>query len=89
VAWVREAPGVELAGLRTPSAPLALRMRASGATVRASIGGGMRIPPGGIVLRSPLERPLLFATVNGRRVAVRGGREVVVRAVPARVVMEH
>ncbi|HYJ79818.1 MAG TPA: hypothetical protein VEW03_09470, partial [Longimicrobiaceae bacterium] len=88
-AWAREAPGVELAGLRTPYGPLDLTLRASGSTVRARIGGGLRVPPGGIVLRSPLDRPLLRARVNGRPVPVRGGHEVVVRAVPARVEMEH
>jgi F5/8 type C domain len=89
-AWVREAPGVELSGLRTYFGPLSLRMRAEGQTVRVRVGGGVRVPPGGIVLRTPLERPIRRATVNGRRAAVSAdGTEVVVRAVPADVVLEH
>jgi hypothetical protein len=80
---------VELSGLRTPYGTLALRMRASGSTVRARIGAGLGVPPGGIVLRSPLERPLLRARVNGRLVRLRDPHEVVVRSVPADVVMEH
>jgi hypothetical protein len=90
-AWVREAPGVEMDGLHTYFGPLSLRMRAEGSTVRARIaGGGLRVPPGGIVLRTPLDRPIRRATVNGRRVDVAAdAREIVVRAAPADVVLEH
>ena len=89
-AWVREAPGVELAGLRTWYGPLSLRMRAEGQSVRVAIGGGVRVPAGGIVVRTPLARPIRRATVNGRRATVSAdGSEVVVRAAPADVVLEH
>jgi hypothetical protein len=87
-AWVR-GEGLEMAGLRTYHGTLDLRMRAEGSTVRVRIGGAMRVP-GGIVVRTPLDRPIRRTTVNGRAVPVRAdGREVVVRAVPAVVVMEH
>jgi F5/8 type C domain len=90
-AWVNEAPGVEMDGLRTWYGPLTLRMRADGSTVRARITGpGLRVPPGGIVLRTPLDRPIRRATVNGRAVSVGAdAREIVVRAAPADVVLEH
>lgn len=88
-AWVRDAPGVEIDGLRTHHGTLSLRMRAVGNVVRAEIGGALRVPPGGIVLRSPLDRPIRRAVVNGRAVTVRGDSEVVVRALPATVVLEH
>jgi len=89
-AWVREGDGLEMAGLRTYYGTLDLRMRAEGSAVRARIGGGVRVPPGGIVLRTPLDRPIRRATVNGRTVPVAAeGQEVVVRTVPADVVLEH
>ena len=88
-AWVRDTPGVALEGLRTHYGPLSLRMRAEGNTVRARVGGALRVPPGGVVLRSPLERPIRRARVNGRAAPVRAGREVVIRALPADVVLEY
>lgn len=89
-AWVREAPGVEMDGLRTHFGTLRLAMRAGGDTVRVSLGGGVRVPPGGIVVRTPLDRPIRRATVNGRPVPVSDpGREITVRVAPAAVVLEH
>ncbi|HEX5724011.1 MAG TPA: discoidin domain-containing protein [Longimicrobiaceae bacterium] len=89
-AWVREAPGVLLEGLRTYYGPLRLEMRAEGTdAVRVTIGGGLRVPPGGVVVRSPLDRPLRRATVNGRAVRVDSPGEITVRTLPADVVLEH
>ncbi len=88
-AWVREGDGLEMAGLRTHYGTLDLRMRATGSTVRVRVAGDVRAP-GGIVIRTPLDRPIRRATVNGRRVPVDAdAREVVVRAAPADVVLEH
>ncbi|WP_420128575.1 discoidin domain-containing protein [Longimicrobium sp.] len=88
-AWVREGDGLEMTGLRTYYGTLNLRMRAQGSTVRVRIAGDVRAP-GGIVLRTPLDRPIRRATVNGRPVPVDAdAREIVVRAAPADVVLEH
>jgi hypothetical protein len=87
--WVREGDGLEMKGLRTRYGTLDLRMRAAGSTVRVTVGGNLRVP-GGMVIRTPLDRPIRRATVNGRAVSVAADtREVVVRAVPADVVLEH
>jgi hypothetical protein len=88
-AWVREGEGLEMAGLRTWYGTLNLRMRATGDTVRVRVGGDVRAP-GGIVLHTPLDRPIRRATVNGRRVPVAAdARAIVVRAAPADVVLEY
>jgi hypothetical protein len=88
-AWVREGDGLEMAGLRTHYGTLDLRMRATGSTVRVRVAGDVRAP-GGIVIRTPLDRPIRRATVNGRRVSVDAdAREVVVRGARADVVLEH
>ncbi|HEX2211110.1 MAG TPA: discoidin domain-containing protein [Longimicrobium sp.] len=88
-AWVREGDGLEMTGLRTYWGTLDLRMRAENDAVRVRIGGDVRAP-GGIVIRTPLDRPIRRATVNGRRVSVDAdAREIVVRAAPADVVLEH
>jgi hypothetical protein len=88
-AWVEDAPGVEMDGLRTYFGTLSLRMRAEAGTVRVRIGGGLAVPPGGIVVRSPLERPIRRATVNGRAVRVASPDEVVVRQAPAEIVLYY
>jgi hypothetical protein len=88
-AWVEEAPGVELAGLHTEYGPLSLRMRAEGSTVRVRVGGGLRVPPGGIVLRSPLAKPLRRATVNGRPVRIARPGEITLRRAEADVVLYY
>ena len=88
-AWVREGDGLEMKGLRTRYGTLDLRMRAEGSTVRVTIGGDLRVP-GGIVIRTPLDRPIRRATVNGRAVPVAAdARQVAVRAIPADAVLEH
>jgi hypothetical protein len=89
-AWVREGEGLTMTGLHTWYGTLDLRMRAEGNTVRVRIGGDLRVPPGGVVLATPLDRPIRRATVNGRPVSVDAdAREIVVRSAPADVVLEH
>jgi hypothetical protein len=88
-AWVREEGGLEMTGLRTHYGRLDLRMRATGSTVRVRVAGDVRAP-GGIVIHTPLDRPIRRATVNGRRVlADADARTIVVRPARADVVLEH
>jgi hypothetical protein len=89
-AWVTEAPGVAVRGLSTHYGPLTFSMRAAGNEVRVRFEPGLRTPPGGIVLRSPLDRRIRSATVDGRTVAVSAdGAEVRLRALPRRVVLRY
>ncbi len=88
--WAREAPGVEVRGLRTYHGPLDLTVRAEGSAVRVEVGGeGLRVPPGGVVVRTPFAEPVRRATVNGREVRPTGTHEVTVRRLPATIVLEH
>jgi hypothetical protein len=93
-AWV-QGEGLEMTGLRTHYGRLDLRMRATGNTVRIRVAGDVRAP-GGLVIRTPLDRPIRRATVDGRAVAVDAdAREIFVRAgraartTRADVVLEH
>lgn len=86
--WVRDAPGVEMDGLHTRYGTLRLRMRAEGSnTVRVTVGGGIGVPPGGLVIVSPLDRQIRRVTVNGRAVRVLDPDRVTVRTAPADVVL--
>ncbi|HEU0015993.1 MAG TPA: discoidin domain-containing protein [Longimicrobium sp.] len=88
-AWVMAEPGVELGGLRTWYGPLSLRMRGAGDVVRVRVGGGLRVPTGGVVVHSPRDRAVRRATVDGVRVPVAIPGTVTVRRVPAEIVFEY
>jgi hypothetical protein len=64
-------------------------MRVAGDTVRVRVEAGVRMPPGGIVVRSPRERSVRSATVNGKVVRVTDGREVAIRQVPAELTLSY
>ena len=90
--WVNDRRGVIVRGVSTHYGTLDLRMRADGAVVLANIAGSLRMPPGGIVIRSPLDRPVVKATVDGVPVAVKDGA-IVLRQSPwrgsANVLFQH
>ncbi len=86
--WVREHPGVRVTGLSTHYGPLTYDMRADNGVVTVNLRAGVRIPPGGIVVRSPLDRPFASVTVNGTPGSATGS-EVTVRALPATIVFRY
>ncbi|MDP9203142.1 MAG: discoidin domain-containing protein, partial [Gemmatimonadota bacterium] len=63
--WVKQDPGVRVTNLSTEYGPLNYDMRASGNVVTVNLRAGIRMPPGGIVVWSPLEQPILSAWVDG------------------------
>jgi hypothetical protein len=85
--WVKE-PGVRVTNLSTQYGPLNYDMRSSGNVVTVNLRAGLRMPPGGIVVWSPLEQPILSAWVDGVPTAVRGS-EVSVRKLPAIVTIRY
>ena len=88
--WVESAPGVSVKGFHSHYGSLDVSLRAEGgSSVRVSIAGDLEVPPGGIVLMSPLARPLTAATVNGRDAPVDGGDRLVIQRVPADVVLRY
>jgi hypothetical protein len=86
--WVKQDPGVRVANLSTQYGLLNYDMRASGNTVTVNLRAGIRMPPGGIVVWSPLEQPILSALVEGVPTAVKGA-EVRVRKLPAVVIIRY
>jgi len=73
--------------VRTIYGPVGYTMSALGDSVEVALDIGARIPPGGIVVIPPARRPFLHATVDGKPAALTPEGGVVVRALPARVVM--
>lgn len=88
-AWVTEDSGVTVKGLRTYHGALDFVMRATGDTVRTSISA-TKVPPGGFVVRSPFDRPIRRAFINGTASPISpDGQSVVLRARRASVVFEY
>lgn len=88
-AWARAPGGVRAQGLRTRWGRLDLVVSAEGEVARVSLGGDLVLPPGGIAVRSPLEGDVTQATIDGETVRVSSAGEVIVRRVPAEVVIQH
>jgi hypothetical protein len=87
--WVREAPGVKVRGLGTPYGPIDFDIRATGKTLVAHLSGGVRVPPGGIAFRSPVDARITSARVDGSPVSLSSTGEVVVRRLPATITMTY
>jgi hypothetical protein len=87
--WVTTAPGVRIAGLRTYEGRLDLTMIGTPRQIRVTLGGGMRMPRGGVIVRSPFDAPILRATVNGAPTRINDRREVQVLRLPATVVLTY
>lgn len=86
--WVTQDPGVRVSNLSTAYGSLNYDMHAIGKVVTVNLRAGPRMPPGGIVIVSPLDQPILSASVDGAPAAVRGS-EVRVRKLPAVVTIRY
>ncbi|HYN41230.1 MAG TPA: coagulation factor 5/8 type domain-containing protein, partial [Thermoanaerobaculia bacterium] len=87
-AWVRSARGVSVKGLITPYGPLDLSLTAQGKGIRIRLSGLKSLPAGGLVIRPPLSSGARTATINGRPATPSPDGEVVVRSLPAEVVVQ-
>jgi hypothetical protein len=89
-AWVTSAPGVGVKRLPTHWGVVGYTMRAEGPrTVRVRLGGDLTVPPGKIIVRSPLPQPLRSVTVNGAPVETFTAEEAVVGECPADVALGY
>ncbi len=89
-AWVREAPGVRVRGLPTHAGPLDYTMCAEGDDrVRVTLGGAVRCPAAGIVVESPLERPIRRVVVDGRQQPATDSQRVTLRSMAADVILDY
>ena len=86
--WVEQDPGVRVSNLSTEYGPLNYDMRASGKVVTINLRSGIRMPPGGIVIFSPLDQPILSAAVDGVAAPIRGS-EIRVRKLPSIVTVRY
>jgi F5/8 type C domain/Bacterial alpha-L-rhamnosidase 6 hairpin glycosidase domain len=88
--WVASEGGVAVRRLPTHWGILNYSIRSAGPdVVRVRISGDVVIPPGKVVLWSPLDRPMVSATVNGAPVAAADAAHVLVDRCPADVELRY
>jgi hypothetical protein len=85
-AWL-DAGEIGIDGLPTWWGPLGYTMRRRDDAIELELAAGLRPPPGGIVVRPPLPRPVLRVEVDGRPHADFDAASATVRESPARIVM--
>jgi len=88
-AWLRSQKGVAVSGLKVPNGEISLRAKAQGERVTYELSGRLEVPPGGIVLRWPFGGALRKASLDGVPLRELSRDEVIVRRLPAKVVMER
>ncbi|HSL71054.1 MAG TPA: hypothetical protein VK864_12485, partial [Longimicrobiales bacterium] len=86
-AWVTGS-GLRVQGLSTHYGTLGYTMRQQGDSVLVTFEDGLRIGRGGLVIRSPLERPLRGATVDGR-LSHASGEWLALPRIPRTVVLRY
>ena len=86
--WVQQDPGIRVTNLSTSYGPLTYDMRGIGKVVTVNLRAGIKMPPGGIIVWSPLEQPILSAQIDGVPTAVNGA-EIRVTKVPSIVTVRY
>lgn len=84
-AWATRGAGVSVKHMRTEYGQLDLRWTPAAGGALLAIGGDLRVPVGGIVVRAPYDVTPRRATVNGRRESLTADGSMVLRALPAEV----
>lgn len=87
--WLRSRDGAGVDRLRVAGGEISFQAKAEPGQVRYRVSGTLDLPPGGIVLRWPFAGTFSEVAVNGRPLAVPPGLEVVLRELPAEVVMRR
>ncbi len=85
-AWL-EGAGIRVRRLRTPYGELSFAMRRDGDSLRVRVEAGITVPAGGIVLQPPLPWANAAVTVDGTPGRISAAGAVVVRSLPADVVI--
>ncbi|MFZ0133258.1 MAG: discoidin domain-containing protein [Desulfobacterales bacterium] len=86
--WLADGSPVGVANLPTHYGRISFSLRMENAdTLRLVIGGDLRVPPGGIVARPPLPRPVRQFLVKERPLAASAAGEFVCGECPAEIVI--
>jgi len=87
--WLAPDPGVVVKNLPTPYGRLAYTMAGDGGEIRVRLEEGLRVPAGGIVVRAPLGGPAGTILIDGHATAPESNGDVIVRTLPAVVILRR
>jgi len=87
--WLRDPRGVEVKPLPTHYGTLGFKMSKQGKHVLVDLEGNLQMPPGQIVLKSPLSAKLKGVIVNGKKSTAFTPREVSIKEFPASVLLVY
>jgi len=88
-AWMQDPDGIRMGGLPTYYGPLSYTMQPDGDAIKVHIEDKVTVPPGGLVLRSPLDKPIQQVIVNGEPIDAFSPEEVILHSVPAEVILQY
>ena len=93
--WVMSESGIGVQRLPTYYGVLSYTMKRESTSseerpqLRLQLSGNLEVPPGGIVVRSPLRRPLERVVVNGSELETFGPHEAIIRSFPADILLSY
>jgi hypothetical protein len=87
-AWLADS-GVAVNGLSTWWGPLSYTVGRNGGTVIVSIVGGVRVPPGGVVVYPPGAGTVTRVRVDGKAAKVGSDGSVVVKSLPSVITFDR
>ncbi|HEX6939119.1 MAG TPA: hypothetical protein VF158_06875, partial [Longimicrobiales bacterium] len=87
--WVTADGGVRIEGLHTPLGTIGYTMHGTAREVVIRFTGDFRAPPGGLALRSPLDRPIRAVRVDGRAHANHDDAWVRLDRAPREVILSY
>ncbi|MDI6802799.1 MAG: discoidin domain-containing protein [Bacteroidota bacterium] len=85
--WLNEPDGIEVKKLTTYYGVIDYSMKKTGESLIVKIGGNIQIPPGKIILRSPLSNPIVSVQINGKQVK-QTKRGIEIKTLPATVILK-
>ncbi len=83
--WVRDPAGVEVKRLPTYYGALNYSMKKEGKNIVVKLTGDLRVPNGGIILKSPLDVPLKAVRVNGKTSRAFTNNETTIEIFPSEI----
>jgi hypothetical protein len=87
-AWIDDPSGVFVTGMLTRSGGLDFAMKRAGAGIEVRVGGKLQVPKGGIVVAPPGVTARWKATINGASAPVDSAGRVLVRRIPATLLLK-
>ncbi|MDZ7288550.1 MAG: discoidin domain-containing protein [candidate division KSB1 bacterium] len=87
--WVRDPAGIEVRRLPTYHGVLNFKMKMEGDKLVVELDGTIKMPPGKIILKSPLAAEVKSVLLNGIAAKTFTAKEVMVQKLPAKIVLNY